>query len=76
MWIDLLSIETEDRYAREPDLLFDEIKNKDSQLKWVVIDEVQKLPALLDVVHRVIENKEFNPPYFALTGSSARKLKH
>jgi predicted AAA+ superfamily ATPase len=38
----------------------------------VVIDEVQKLPALLDEVHRLIERRRFR---FVLTGSSARKLK-
>ncbi len=39
---------------------------------WVVIDEVQKVPALLDEVHRLIEQRELR---FALTGSSARKLR-
>jgi len=39
---------------------------------WVVIDEIQKIPILLDEVHRLIENKGWN---FALSGSSARKLK-
>lgn len=38
----------------------------------LVIDEVQKLPALLDEVHRLIEKRKFR---FVLTGSSARKLK-
>ena len=39
----------------------------------IVIDEVQKLPNLLDEVHRLIEEKKWR---FLLTGSSARKLKH
>lgn len=39
---------------------------------WVVIDEIQKIPALLDEVHRLIENKSWK---FALCGSSARKLR-
>lgn len=39
---------------------------------WIVIDEVQKIPALLDEVHRLIEEKQYR---FLLTGSSARKLK-
>jgi uncharacterized protein len=39
---------------------------------WVVIDEVQKAPALLDEVHRLIEKRKLK---FALTGSSARSLK-
>ena len=39
---------------------------------WVVLDEVQKVPALLDEVHRLIERRRLR---FALTGSSARKLR-
>lgn len=39
---------------------------------WVVIDEVQKIPALLDEIHALYEEKRLN---FAITGSSARKLK-
>lgn len=40
--------------------------------KVIVIDEVQKLPTLLDEVHRLIEARRFR---FVLTGSSARKLR-
>jgi predicted AAA+ superfamily ATPase len=40
--------------------------------KFVVIDEVQKIPALLDEVHRLIEEGGYK---FLLTGSSARKLR-
>lgn len=40
--------------------------------EWVIIDEVQKIPALLDEVHRLIEKRHIK---FILTGSSARKLK-
>lgn len=40
--------------------------------KLIVIDEIQKVPALLDEVHRLIEEKGVR---FLLTGSSARKLK-
>ncbi|MDZ4697807.1 MAG: DUF4143 domain-containing protein [Deltaproteobacteria bacterium] len=39
---------------------------------WVVIDEIQKAPAILDEVHRLIETRSIR---FALTGSSARKLR-
>lgn len=39
---------------------------------WIVIDEVQKIPELLDEVHRLIESENKR---FVLTGSSARKLK-
>jgi len=39
---------------------------------WVVIDEIQKIPHLLDEVHRLMETKKWR---FALCGSSARKLR-
>lgn len=39
---------------------------------WVVIDEIQKVPALLDEVHRLIEKRRIR---FVLTGSSARRLR-
>lgn len=39
---------------------------------WVVIDEIQKIPALLDEIHRLMEEKQCR---FLLTGSSARSLR-
>jgi len=39
---------------------------------WIVLDEIQKIPALLDEVHRLIELRRW---LFALCGSSARKLR-
>lgn len=39
---------------------------------WIVLDEVQRIPELLNEVHRLIEHKKFR---FLLTGSSARSLK-
>lgn len=38
---------------------------------WVIIDDVQKIPELLNEVHRLIEKNKYK---FILTGSSARKL--
>ncbi len=40
--------------------------------EWVVVDEVQRVPELLNEVHRLIESRRLR---FALTGSSARKLR-
>ncbi|MEK7690399.1 MAG: DUF4143 domain-containing protein, partial [Bdellovibrionota bacterium] len=40
--------------------------------EWVVLDEVQKIPRLLDVVHKLIFDQKLK---FALSGSSARKLR-
>ena len=39
---------------------------------WIIIDEVQKIPDILNEVHRLIENKRYK---FILTGSSARKIR-
>lgn len=39
---------------------------------WIVIDEIQKVPSLLDEVHRLMEKRHWR---FALCGSSARKLR-
>jgi len=55
--------------SRNPQLLREQIPPKS---KIAVIDEIQKLPYLLDEVHWLIENRNIN---FLLTGSSARKLR-
>lgn len=73
-WIDLLDQDLFSRLAKRPmelaTILGGIAQNK--KIKWIVIDEIQKIPELLDIVHQEIEKKRF---YFALTGSSARKLK-
>lgn len=66
---DLLDHNVLSRLARQPQLLGEE--NPDPG-RLVVIDEIQKLPSLLDEVHRRIE---MAGQRFLLTGSSARKLK-
>lgn len=71
-WIDLLHPATEKRYAIQPELLLNEVKALPENIHYVVIDEIQKIPKLLDVVHSLIESTQ---KYFVLTGSSARKLK-
>jgi predicted AAA+ superfamily ATPase len=43
-----------------------------SENSWIVVDEIQKIPELLDEVHRLIETRGWR---FALCGSSARKLR-
>lgn len=72
LYIDLLDPERQQTLSLRPKALEEEIQSLDPHTRWVVIDEVQKIPALLDVVHRQIESRDI---YFALTGSSARKLK-
>jgi uncharacterized protein len=69
-WIDLLKSEELRRYSDRPELLRQELEAEPAA--QVVIDEIQKVPALLDEVHWLIENTATK---FALCGSSARKLK-
>jgi len=52
----------------------EEVKNRKPGITHVVIDEVQRVPELLNEVHALIEESD-NPPYFCMSGSSARKLK-
>jgi predicted AAA+ superfamily ATPase len=71
---DLLDFSLLRKLERDPSIFFDEIKSRNKKINYILIDEVQKLPWILDEVHRVIENLK-DPPYFILTGSSSRKLK-
>jgi predicted AAA+ superfamily ATPase len=71
--IDLLRSDVLFRLTASPSLLESMIDGSPRDATApVVIDEVQKLPALLDEVHRLIEERGMR---FVLTGSSARKLK-
>jgi predicted AAA+ superfamily ATPase len=71
----LLSTEYQ-RLFREPNLIREQCLaaglDADSQRDPIIIDEIQKIPALLDEVHWLIENRGLR---FILCGSSARKLK-
>jgi len=70
--IDLLSTSVALSYQKNASLLQAEVLALDKK-RWIVIDEIQKVPALLDEVHSLMENHGYK--HFVLTGSSARKLK-
>lgn len=72
MVIDLLEPDVFQEYHIHPERLRGIIDAHPRQ-KTVVIDEIQKIPSLLDEVHALIEKKRDRR--FILTGSSARKLK-
>lgn len=72
-FIDLLDSEKEDLFVRKPSELIYQVNALSENIKWIIIDEIQKVPKLLDIVHKLIESTDKK---FALTGSSARKLKH
>ena len=69
--IDLLSEETYQGLLASPGLFAQRLRAIPSA-KWVVVDEVQRIPSLLNEVHRFIEEQSLR---FVLCGSSARKLK-
>jgi predicted AAA+ superfamily ATPase len=58
-------------YLADVSMFYNELRGL-KKGSWVVVDEVQRLPGLLNDVHRLIEDRKLK---FALTGSSARKLK-
>ncbi len=72
LYIDLLAPDIFRTYSALPERLT-ELANAQNKGTIIIIDEIQKVPALLDVVHQVIENRK--DIQFILTGSSARKLK-
>lgn len=69
--LDLLDERVYQAYLRDPRLFGDELRRQ-RRGAWVIVDEVQRLPALLNEVHRAIEELGLR---FVLLGSSARKLK-
>ncbi len=69
-YYDLLKSEEFERFFRKPALLREELMKSDNR-NLVIVDEIQKVPQLLDEVHWLIKNKGVR---FILCGSSARKL--
>jgi len=67
---DLRQSSTYQRLLAAPDRLDDWIPR--AHIDWVVLDEIQRVPDLLNEVHRLIETRKLR---FAVTGSSARKLR-
>ncbi len=70
LFLDLLSPSIETRFRRKPELL--ESVVAEAPAKLIVLDEIQRIPALLDVVHSLLSR---GIGTFVLTGSSSRKLR-
>lgn len=74
--VDLLSLSLCKKLLRRPSLFREEVESRlppPGQVLTVLVDEIQKLPSLLDEVHSLIETHK-GKVQFLLTGSSARKL--
>lgn len=72
LFIDLLSPDVYRSYAAKPERLKEVLAGQEPG-RTIVIDEIQKVPQLLDVVHQLMERHA--GWRFILTGSSSRKLK-
>lgn len=70
--IDLLEPSVARQLLSKPSRLQEIVAELPRSIKWIFIDEIQKIPELLDLVHSLIEKTHLS---FALSGSSARKLK-
>jgi len=71
VYIDLLKSEVRNRFKQHPEE-FREMLLRYPPQTLVIVDEIQKVPALLDEVHFLMVN---NGLWFILSGSSARKIK-
>ncbi|MFH1288300.1 MAG: ATP-binding protein [bacterium] len=76
MSISFVQPDVRQRYEKSPHLLRGEVESlrleETGKLPLVVLDEIQKVPCILDVVQDLIDRRQAN---FILTGSSARKLR-
>ena len=71
IYVDLLDPDTRKRFERRT-MEFYEMLVKYPPKTLVIVDEIQKLPDLLDIVHKLMVEKDL---HFILSGSSARKIK-
>lgn len=70
--VDLLDPVEEERFSLHPNEFKERILKNRKNLDWVFVDEIQRCPKLLNLIHQMIESNKIK---FAMTGSSARKLR-
>ena len=73
LYIDLLDTSALMRYIHDTAAFYREIKAAREDFQVIIVDEIQRVPLLLNEIHRLIE--EFPHLQFIMSGSSARKLK-
>ena len=61
------------RLVSDPQIFREEVFARDKKITHIIVDEIQRIPALLNEIHFILEQP--NPPCFCLSGSSARKMK-
>lgn len=72
--LDLLNPKHQLEYTQDPNLLVKQVEELTEKQGIILIDEIQRVPHLLDIVHLLME--KYPPLCFILCGSSARKLRH
>lgn len=75
LFLDLLKPSVHQKYLAEPETLLREIEAAGNKYSRVVLDEIQRVPALLDVAQHLMESPLGRRLQFVMSGSSARKLK-
>lgn len=75
LFLDLLHPSVYQKYVAEPEALIREVEAAKGKFKRVVLDEIQRVPALLDAAHHLMESPSGRCLRFIMSGSSARKLK-
>lgn len=70
IYVDLLEADLYSQFLAEPGRLNEKIPQ--GFTNWIIIDEIQKVPELLNEIHRLIETYKYK---FILTGSRARSLR-
>lgn len=74
VYYDLLTSKDYERLLVNPSIFREEVQELDKKIKYIIVDEIQRIPNLLNEVHYLIENSKVTR-FFCLSGSSARKLK-
>ena len=73
LYYDFLKTELYEKIKTEPQLFRQEILHRDKKKKIIILDEIQRIPELLNEVHYLMEKDK--SLVFAISGSSARKIK-
>lgn len=73
LYYNLLLSDEYRRLSARPEVFREEVLSRNKNKSHVILDEVQRIPELLNEVHALIESP--GAPYFCMSGSSARKLK-
>jgi len=74
LYYDLLKSDEFTRLTANPALFREEVLSRDKSRKYIIVDEVQRVPELLNEVQSIMTSSD-KSPVFCLSGSSARKLK-